>query len=501
MSDSVIVIVVDALRADKIGVNGYYDITPNIDSLAADGTNFSRAFSTTNATDPAMTSLHTGKHLKSHGIHNHGGKVTQQEISRIANIIFLQEILNKNGYTTFKIGRPLGRWHKRGFDYSPTLEEDIEPETAPDSITAQAKQTIGNLLESISPKLKYRIKEIYNGSALYRSTSNLYTPSKDSSNNIKKWYQEFVDKIEYHKSEPFYGLLHLEDTHVEYKPANSIIEEHLTKYDYNGETTSELKNKYPDESWINRHIPKWVDSDLNVPATAIIKAKYDAAVREADEKIGYILDKLRKLDLYDDSMIIVLADHGESMDEHGIYFDHHGLYEPTIRIPLIIKTPSAQRGSSDELVQITDIAPTILDQLSIKTGIEFDGQSVCPLLYKDSEEDWPVRQNIIAEENHTQQRRMIRTESYKLIEQLGDSPLCRYCRVVHSPEDELYVSPSFDGEVKNNISNLPDVADRLRRVLTTEYDKMTSPPDDGDGNLYADEKEALESRLKDLGYI
>jgi len=88
------------------------------------------------------------------------------------------------------------------------------------------------------------------------------------------------------------------------------------------------------------------------------------------------------MNLYEDSLIIITSDHGESF-EHGYYFDHGDrLYEGLIRVPLMIKFPKLKwKGKLiNEQVEIIDIAPTIMDYLSLKPLQNIDGKSLMALI-------------------------------------------------------------------------------------------------------------------------
>lgn len=150
---NVIIVVVDALRWDRVGAyNADSDITPNIDSVGESGTVFQNAFTTVNATDPAMTSLHTGRHPGGHGLINHGKNVTKKEKRAVASVGWLPEKLCNQGIETSWYGRRLGRWHFRGFDQHPNTESKV----------TDIENYLGSTLSGISPSLAKTASDIYN---------------------------------------------------------------------------------------------------------------------------------------------------------------------------------------------------------------------------------------------------------------------------------------------------------------------------------------------------
>ncbi len=124
---------------------------------------------------------------------------------------------------------------------------------------------------------------------------------------------------------------------------------------------------YPPEGWRYRFLD---ESKLVAGAQATpeqLVALYDAEIYYTDHHLGEMIDHLVRLGLYDDTWIIVTADHGELFGEHGLRGHGATLYQEEIHIPLVMKYPRQwpQTGRSDALVQIVDIMPMILQRLGI----------------------------------------------------------------------------------------------------------------------------------------
>lgn len=117
---NVIVVIADALRADRVGVLGpeHKELTPNIDELADEGVVFDHAFSCINTTAPSITSIHTGRYPCTTVLH-HADLVTKTEKQRVENVEFVPELLNDADVETFGTGRRMGRWRRRGFTSYP----------------------------------------------------------------------------------------------------------------------------------------------------------------------------------------------------------------------------------------------------------------------------------------------------------------------------------------------------------------------------------------------
>src|SRR5439155_16236233 len=115
-------------------------------------------------------------------------------------------------------------------------------------------------------------------------------------------------------------------------------------------------------------------------AAAHRDAPYDGEVAYTDAAIGRFFDRLQRLDLFRQSMIVVVADHGESLGEHGERTHGTFLYDATVRVPLLLMLPGASgRRSVDTPVETADLAPTIASLAGTTVG-RVDGQSLLPLV-------------------------------------------------------------------------------------------------------------------------
>jgi len=106
----IILVVIDALRVDRVNE----EIMPFLVEMSRKGVVFENAFTTINATDPALTTIYSGRYPSSLGLINHGEKVTDEEVARVSQSTFLQEVLGWEGFITIAIDL-LGRWHRKGF--------------------------------------------------------------------------------------------------------------------------------------------------------------------------------------------------------------------------------------------------------------------------------------------------------------------------------------------------------------------------------------------------
>ena len=210
---------------------------------------------------------------------------------------------------------------------------------------------------------------------------------------------------------------------------------------------------------------------------------YDGEVAYTDAAVGRFLDHLRQRNLFASATIVVVADHGESLGEHGERTHGTFLYDSTIRVPMLIKTASANaKRAIDVPVETADLAPT-LAALGGGTLDRVDGRSVLPLIDGAAgDADRPAY-----------------AESYYQNVLLGWSPLraVRTARwkLVEAPRSELYDLPHDPGELENRLDERAALASGLQRALHA-IDSA------GAGGREAPTAAARESaeRLRSLGY-
>jgi arylsulfatase A-like enzyme len=112
------------------------------------------------------------------------------------------------------------------------------------------------------------------------------------------------------------------------------------------------------------------------------RAPYDGEVAYVDEIVGNLFAALRRLDLYDPSLIILLSDHGEALGDHGEADHGVFLYREVMHVPLIIKLPGQEEGGRrvQAPVQLIDIAPTIMEWAGVPKDAQLQGKSLIPAL-------------------------------------------------------------------------------------------------------------------------
>jgi len=126
------------------------------------------------------------------------------------------------------------------------------------------------------------------------------------------------------------------------------------------------------------------EEELERVELAVSRSLYDAEIASADDGLQALFERLDRMGLYEDAVIVVVADHGENLEErdlHGpIAYGHARLFEPVLHVPLIVRVPGMEGRRIFALTQSIDIAPTLLDICRIEGAEVMEGRSLVPLV-------------------------------------------------------------------------------------------------------------------------
>jgi arylsulfatase A-like enzyme len=322
---NIVLIAIDSLRADHMSCYGYDRLTtPHLDWFADEGTLFENTFSAHIPTTSAYASMLTGRDVIGTQVValRHKGPL-REEVPTLA------EILREAGYDTTCVGFS-GNPSSRGFD------------------TYLNFSGWGSWNEGRSPKAE-----------------NLNEVAIPELNRL-------VDG-----DKPFLLFLRHMDPHAPYLPPAPYERMFYggNERDKKNKSMKPVMDFKPFADFFKSWMPPGItDKDYMI-------AQYDGAIAYMDACIKTIFQTLETRGILDDTIIVVNADHGETLYDHDCWFDHHGLYDQTIHVPLIIrypaKVPVGQRVSGFN--QHKDLVPTILDLADIETEATFDGKSLLPM--------------------------------------------------------------------------------------------------------------------------
>lgn len=216
------------------------------------------------------------------------------------------------------------------------------------------------------------------------------------------------------------------------------------------------------------------------------KSRYAGEVAYTDDQVGRLLQGFSERDLLDGTLVVLTADHAESLGDHGEYTHGVFLYDSTVRVPMIVAGPGVPAGRIvTQQVRSIDVMPTIADFLGLSPGAKADGVSLVPAIVEGK----GVRSNYCYMETLYPRTTMgwselrgMRTDEWKLIV---------------APKPELYQIRQDRGESNNLVSKRPVEANQLQKKVW----EVAGPPG-GLGELKPqpiDEERRRE--LAALGYI
>ena len=160
------------------------------------------------------------------------------------------------------------------------------------------------------------------------------------------------------------------------------------------------------ETWLRTADGLVTDSDY-------VTSLYDGEIRGVDDGIGQIIEALSSIGIADNTLVMLLADHGESLTDHGIYFNHAGLYDCTTHVPFIARWPGyiPEGVRLPCMLQHYDVAPTVLEAAGLPVPSEMEGQSFWKLL-TGQEKGWE-RERVVSLECSWQAKWSLRNDRYK----------------------------------------------------------------------------------------
>jgi len=350
MRNNVLLIVLDALRADHTSVHGYErDTTPHLEQLAEDGISVDNAFAAAPWTPPSHASMFSGVYPTSHGYLDSNMSFTPPHPA-------LAELLRDKGYVTF------GAVRNGHIDSQQSVTKGFE-EFGDIYQLPRMPQSLSDLKSDYLDLWPGYLKVAYKSLRSERRLSEYVTC-------------EYIKHRIGSRQSPFFGFVNINSPHTPYAPPEPFRSqfERFDRGEVDMERVRELA--HIDGSGGKRLMGGEIDASPDV--LNAVQDWYDGEIRFADALVGDLVQTLRDKDLYEETTIIVVGDHGEHFGEHNRAGHQFSLFDELLHVPLVIKPANSQRqpATPTGLVSLVDLYPTILEGLDIDIPSTVQGKSL-----------------------------------------------------------------------------------------------------------------------------
>lgn len=347
---NVVFILSDDHRYDAMSFMGHpLAKTPNMDAMAKNGVHLKNAFVTTSLCSPSRASILTGLYTFRH-------RVIDNQRAVPDGTLFFPQYLQKAGYKTGFVGK----WHmghanddpRPGFDYW-------------FSFKGQGKY--------YPPGPEYTIND--NGRRVPQD--GYITPL------LTRKAIEFLEQQK-RTDEPFFLYLSHKAVHDPFTPEpryKDSLKERPFEFPASSELLKDnLKNR---PRWLLDQRNSWHGMDFALhtgQSVELLYKRYCEALKSVDDSVGAVVQQLKEMGIYEETLVIYMGDNGFMFGEHGL-FDKRVAYEMSSRVPMLMQCPEIIKGGTvvDEVVANIDVAPTVMQAMGLKKPPHMDGQSFLPL--------------------------------------------------------------------------------------------------------------------------
>ncbi|WP_058827955.1 sulfatase [Haloferax sp. Q22] len=339
--ENVLFVVMDTVRKDHLTPYGYdRPTTPGLDRFADEATVFEQAVAPAPWTLPVHASLFTGMYPSQHG--------ADQENPYLEGATTLAETLSAAGYDTACYSS--NAWITPYTHLTDGFAEqdnffEVMPGEFLSGPLAKAWKTMNDsdALRTLADKLV----------SLGNTAHEYLAGGEGADSKTPAVIDQTIDFID--DSEEFFAFINLMDAHLPYHPP----EEYKERFAPGVDSTEVCQNsKEYNAGAYEIGDDEWDD----------IRGLYDAEIAHIDDQLTRLFDHLKETGRWDDTMVVVCADHGELHGEHGLYGHEFCLYDPLINVPLMVKHPDLDADRRDDQVELVDLYHTVLDSLGVEGG-------------------------------------------------------------------------------------------------------------------------------------
>ncbi|MBN2583440.1 MAG: sulfatase-like hydrolase/transferase [Planctomycetes bacterium] len=457
-------IVTDQQRWDTLGCYGNpFVLTPNLDRLAGSGVRFDHAYCQNPVCTPSRAALMTGRYPRTTRCRQNGQMIPAGEV-------LVTRLLARHGYKCGLVGKlHLAPVHP---NYFPEGEHRVKDGFEEWRWSAGPGH---GMADGYTHWLHLRDLE-------YKRTpfagSKYVQTSMPVEHHQTTWCAErtmrFITEHAIGDS-PWLCFCGIFDPHHPFDPPEEYLRRYVDRLKdlpLPSYTPGELDDKPLFQQLDHRaayNVPGLYPFDqMSDDDHRLVRAAYWAMVGLIDFQVGRILQTLRETGQLDNTLVVFTSDHGELLGDHGIYCKGPHFYEPSIRVPLVVSCPRRMAGNraSPALVELVDLAPTLLEAAGLQRHPGMQGRSLWPMLTGgaplESHRDDIYSEFYNSGHSHTDPQAhatMVRTATHKLVVQHGQEV------------GELYDLQNDPGETRN-LWNDPAAAAVKIEMLKRLTDRM-----------------------------
>jgi arylsulfatase A-like enzyme len=470
---NILLITIDALRADHLGIYGYDpEISPYIDGLAMRGVVFDQAIVQAPWTGPSVASFVTSLHPTELGIARQDAPATDLRVDEMR--VTLAEALQDAGYGTYAyitnaIVAPRNG-HDQGFD-----EFSVTHSRLSFDLGALRERTLIALMCQKSGRGLYVRPVCRLFDQGYRQVFGLEL-TWGRGRPVTEYGKRFLRS---HKDERFFLWLYYVDPHARYDPPQPFrpLPSEITSTQEQTLRSLAQRNDFYGE----------VMSAADLEALISL---YDGEILYVDSLVGQVLDELDRQGLADRTLIILNADHGEELDDHGDFIHGHALYDELLRVPFIISGAGVEAVGRrvETQVRMLDLVPTVCEIAGALIPEEAQGRSLVPLLRGEEMDELPAFSEALISTAH--EEKSVRRDGYKLIYDVKREIV------------ELYDVRADPREQVNLAEEKPEIVERmlaeLQAWMTQSTQRASELPRQRPLSQTMDEE--TRQHLRDVGY-
>ena len=361
--------------------------SPNIDRLATHGVRFDRAYCNYPICNASRVSFLSGRRPDTTRVF---GNATQPRIALGPDFQFLPEVFHANGYFTAGIGKVAHDTFRDSIKWDvvadPMRSVDPDPDEVPppDKLDGTPATKPAATPEPTPPKSKKQKKREKEAAAATRSADdNVKVPLKWRATNNKDEEEpdgitarKIAKLLEEHKDGPFFIAAGFHKPHLSHTAPKKYFDLYPVAkipslIEPEGHTKDIPRVAYP---------PVYLPGLNDIQNRAQV-AHYYAASSFMDAQVGVVLDAMDKLQLWDNTIVVFIGDHGWHLGEHGGFWEKMSIMEESAHAPMIVAAPGRKPNQPCErLVEFVDIFPGICDLAGVPKPDGLEGTSFAPLL-------------------------------------------------------------------------------------------------------------------------